>query len=99
MHKKDEIDDEPTSLMLQEPPLTESLKAADTLYNLALFHSHEPEFSSFFHTLSNLQSHLKAEQHNKLNSLKITAYFPLVETKKKGAVDSGTNSSEVIWVN
>ena len=98
MHEKDEIDDEPTDLMLQEPPLTESLKVADTLYNLALFHSHEPEFSGFFHTLSNLRSHLKAEQCNKLNSSKIMAYFPLVETKKQGAVDSGTDSSEAIWV-
>jgi len=98
VHKKDKIKDEPTSLTLQEPPLTESLRAVKTLYNLALFHSHKPEFSSVFCTLSNVQSHLKAEQHNTLRSLKITAYFPNTETEKMRAADSGTNGGKVIWV-
>ena len=89
---------EPTGLMLQEPPLTESFRAVETLYNLALFRSHEPEFSGFFNTLSNVRSHLKAEQRNTLRSSKITAYFPHAETKKRGAVDSGTDGGEVIWV-
>ena len=78
--------------------MTESLRVVETLYNLALFHSHEPEFSSFFNTLSNVRSHLKAKQRDTLKSSKITAYFPFAETKKMGAVGSGTNSSEVIWV-
>lgn len=98
MHEKDEIDDEPTGLTLQEPPLTESLRAVETLYNLALFRSHEPAFSGFFHTLLNVRSHLKAEQHNALRSSKITDYFPNIETNKMGAADSGTNGGEVIWV-
>ena len=98
VHESDEIDDEPTDLTLQEPPLTESLRAVQTLYNLALFRSHEPEFSGFFNTLSNVRSHLKAEQRDTLKSSKIMAYFPLAETKKMGAVGSGTNSSEAIWV-
>jgi len=33
-----------------------------------------------------------------LRSLKIMAYFPPAETKKRGAVDSGTDGSEAIWV-
>jgi len=99
VHEKDKIEDEPTSLTLQELPLTESLRAVETLYNLALFCSHEPEFSGFFHTLSNVQSHLKAEQHNTLRSSKIMAYFPNTKTEKRRAADSGTNASEVIWVN
>lgn len=76
----------------QEPSLAESLRAVNTLYTLALFHSHEPEFSNIFQTLSNVQSHLKDEQHNTLRSSKITSYFHSTESQKGGAVDSKTNS-------
>src|SRR5258706_3356231 len=75
--------DEPTNLTLQELPLTESLRAVETLYNLALFRSYEPEFSGFFHTLLNVRSHLKAKQRNTLTSSKITAYFPTRKQKKR----------------
>jgi len=87
VHEKGEIKDEPTNLTLQELPLTESLRAVETLYNLALFRSYEPEFSGFFHTISNVRSHLKAEQCNMLRSSKITAYFPNTETKKRRAAE------------
>lgn len=46
--EKDENEDEPTSVSLQEPSLTASLSAIETLYSLALFHSHKPEFSNLF---------------------------------------------------
>jgi len=54
LHEKDEIDNEPAGLSLQEPWLKNLLRAVETLYMLALFHSHEPEFSNFFHTLLNV---------------------------------------------
>jgi len=82
--EKGKIEDEPTSPTLQELPLTESLRAVETLYNLALFRSYEPEFSGFFHTLLNVRSHLKAKQRNTLRSSKITAYFQTRKQKKRG---------------
>ena len=82
----------------QEPSLKESLGAIETLYNLALFHAHEQEFSGLFHTLSNIQSLLKAKQHNTLKSSKITTYFRSTETKEKEAANTNTNEREVILV-
>jgi len=50
---------------------------------LALFHAHEQEFSGLFHTLSNIQSLLKAKQRNTLKSSKITTYSRSTETKER----------------
>ena len=52
--KKDDIDDDPMSVSLQEPSMKVSFSAIDTLYDLALFNAHEPEFSNLLHTLSNV---------------------------------------------
>jgi len=71
------------------------------LYNLALFRSHEPEFSDLFRTLSNVRSLLKAEQPNALKSSKVTAYFQNTEIQKKEkkeVADSETDGGEVILV-
>ena len=58
----------------------------ETIYNLALFHAHEQEFSGLFHTPSNIQSLLKAKQHNTLKSLKITTYFRSTERRLQIAI-------------
>jgi len=97
--QKDEIEEGPMSLSLQGPLLKELLSAIDTLYNLALSHSQEPEFSNLFHTLLDVQSLLKAKQQNVLKSSKITAYFQNMEIQKKEAADSKTDGGEVILVN
>ena len=82
----------------QEPLLKESLSAIKTLYNLALFRSHEPEFLDLLHTLLNIQSVLKDEQRNALKSSKITDYFQNTESQKIEVADSETNDGEVILV-
>ena len=82
----------------QEPSLTESLKAVETLYTLALFCSHEPELANVFNIVSNVQSHLKAERRNTLRTSKITSYFHSTGTETRGAVDSETDGGDVIWV-
>ena len=78
--------------------MKDSLSAVETLYTLALFKSHEPDFSTLFHTLPNVQSQLKAQQCNALKNSKITSYFENMETKENGATDSETNAREVILV-
>ena len=83
---------------LQEPSLTASLSAVETLYTLALFNAHEPEFSNLFRTLSSIRSHLKVKQRNALNDSKITTYFQNVVTEEKEIPDSGTDSGEIIVV-
>jgi len=65
---------------------------------LALFHAHEQEFSGLFHTLSNIQSLLKAKQRNTIKSLKITTYLRSTETKEKEAANTNTDEREVILV-
>ena len=75
LHEKDDIDNDPVSASLQELSMKVSFSAIDTLYDLALFNAHEPEFSNLLHTLSNVRSCLKAKQHNALSNSKITAYF------------------------
>jgi len=85
-------------LSLEEPSLKESLAAIETLYNLTLFHSHEPEFSDLFRTLSNVWSLLKSKQCNALKSSKITAYFQNAETEKKEAGDGEIDGKEVIII-
>ena len=76
--------------------MAESLRAVETLYTLTLFRSHEPAFADFFHTLSNVQTHLKAEQRNSLKSSKITSYFHSVKTKENEASVGETDGGEVI---
>jgi len=83
---------------LQEPSLTASLDAIDTLYTLALFNAHEPEFSNFSRALSNIRSRLKLKQRNVLSNSKITAYFQNRVTEDQEMADSEINSSEVIEV-
>ena len=51
---KDENEDGPMSVSLQEPSLTASLSAVDKLYTLALFNAHEAEFSNLLCALSNV---------------------------------------------
>jgi len=97
LHEKDENEDDPTSVSLQEPSLMASLSAVDMLYTLALFNAHEPEFSNLLHTLSNVRSCLKVRQRSTLSSSKITSYFQNI-TKDKEIADSETNSREVIEV-
>jgi len=46
----------------------------------------------------NIQSLLKAKQHNTLKSSKITIYFQRTETKEKEPANSNTNEGEVILV-
>ena len=58
--------------------------------------SHEPAFSDFFHTLSNVQTHLKAEQHNTLKSSKIMSYFHSMKTKENEASVGETDGRGVI---
>jgi len=84
---------------VQELSLTVSLSAVELLYTLALFHSHEPEFSNIFPSLSNVQSYLKAKQHNTLKTSKITCYFQNMETQEKVALDSETDGGELSVVN
>lgn len=78
--------------------MAESLRAVETLYTLTLFRSHEPGFSDFFHTLSNVRTHLKAEQRSTLNTSKITSYFQIMETQAKDASDGETDGGGVIVV-
>ena len=54
LHEKDDIDNDPMSVSLQEPSMKVSFSAINTLYDLALFNAHEPEFSNLLHTLSNV---------------------------------------------
>ena len=82
----DEVEDPSPSM--QEPSLKESLSAVKTLYNLALFHANEPEFSGLFCALSSIQSLLKAEQCSAPKDSKITAYFQNAEKEKDKPVDT-----------
>ena len=75
-----------------------SFSAIDTLYDLALFNAHEPEFSNLLRTLSNVQSCLKVKQRNALSNSKITAYFQKTVTEDEEIPDSETDSAEIIEV-
>ena len=98
LREKDENEDGPMSVSLQEPSLMASLSAVDTLYTLALFNAHETEFSNLLHTLSNVRSCLKARQCSALSNSKITTYFQNTETKEKEISDGETDNREVIEV-
>ena len=98
LHENDEVEDECPSPNMQEPSLKESLNAIKTLYNLTLFRANEPEFSGLFHTLSNIQSLLKAEQHSVLKDAKITAYFQNAENKTDKPVGMNNDDEDVILV-
>ena len=53
-HEMDDIDDDHMNASLQEPSMKVSFSAINTLYDLALFNAHEPEFSNLLCTLSNV---------------------------------------------
>ena len=85
-------------MSLQEPSLTASLSAIDTLYALGLFNAHEADFSDLLQTLSNIRSCLKARQRDALRNSKITAYFQNTVTEDQEVADTEISSAEVIEI-